>query len=179
MQRRLQLAGTGAATDPLVPYQDIRDRLRLDDAVDDGAIGKLLAEAVAHVEGLTGLALGQADWTASWERFPAAGAPLILPGLKAAITSLVYGGDRTAVGHATVASTPRGDLEIRPAAGAWPRDAAPWSIRAAGTRGAEPGTLPGDLRSAVLLQIDRLYDRHEAFGQAIADLCGRYRPVTL
>ena len=164
---------------PLVSHADVRERLRLDDAFGDEEIRKLLDEAVAYVEGLTGLALLKANWTATYERFPVDGAALILPGLKAGITSLVYGASQTLLAHATVAGTPRGDLEIHAAAGPWPRDAGRWSVVVSGSRGVEADGLPGDLRSAVLLEIQRLYDRHDGVGQAISDLCGRYRPVTL
>ena len=165
---------------PLVSYVEVRERLRLDDVVSDDGIGLVLDDAVAYIEGETGLVLPKGDWKGAYERFPPDGAALVFPGLRAELTNLTYdtGQSPTLLGVEGLSRHPRGDLEIRMAPGRpWPREADSWSITVTGKRGADASTLPGDLKAAVLLEWAQLYDGEDpARSRAIKDICRRYWP---
>ena len=178
MNPRLQLTQEIAGAGDLIAPAAVKAELRLNDDTGDERIKRLLGEAVAYVEGRTGLALAKADWTATYERFPPDGAPLVFPGLGAEKAILTYGAAKTTLTVTGLQSHPRGDLEIRPASGPWPARADPWSIVVTGTRGVEASKLPGDLQSAVLLQWAQLHDGQDPDrARGVEDFCYRYWPV--
>ena len=177
--------GGETAVDPkeLIALDSIKAQLRIGGSPSDNEIKRILGESVSFVEGETGLALAKGQWKATYTNFPER-SPLVFPGLLASVADaaqIAYvektGGGVTHIDFTGTLVEPRGDLFILPSEESyWPSFYRLRSIEVLGSRGVDIGKLPGDLQSAVLLQMSQVFDGFDQRrSRAIRDICRRYK----
>ncbi|MEM6560035.1 MAG: head-tail connector protein [Planctomycetota bacterium] len=173
--------------DAIVTVTDVKDHLRIDGTEDDRTLPTFIAAATEYVEGETGQALAEADYTLTLDSFPIERSiPLPRPPLKR-VNAVTYtdtdGQTQTLPAAAyTVDDANRpGRLVLKPGH-AWPTTTGEAnSVRVDFTAG--PETLPFLLRQAVLLMTGHFFEFREAAGDrrvttvplAVESICDQHR----
>jgi uncharacterized phiE125 gp8 family phage protein len=158
-----------------VTIEAARAHLRVDHADDDALIEGLVAAAVSHLDGWTGVlgrCLEAQTWELALDRFPAreVGLPL---GPVVSVTSIKYDGpdgtERTVDPAGYVVDGRPLEGWVIPVAGfAWP--ATIDAVNAVRVRWVAGNGCPAAVRQAILLLVGHWYERREAAGETAAEI---------